>query len=219
MGEQHLVLMGEFFDHVSETYDEVHSSHIDRAGEYYAALSEPIEATHLPIDVLDIGCGSGLELESLFLKAPNAQVLCIDLSRRLMDKLLCRYADKKITPHIESYLSYSYPRGQFSYIIASATLHHLLDDEKRELYPKLRQALTEDGCFILGDYFAETAKERLNRYRTLLSKGIDLTCGKYHFDVPTTVENEMKLLGETGFASVRVVWQSSNFAVIAARRR
>lgn len=148
MGEQHLVLMGEFFDHVSETYDEVHSSHIDRAGEYYAALSEPIEATHLPIDVLDIGCGSGLELESLFLKAPNAQVLCIDLSRRLMDKLLCRYADKKITPHIESYLSYSYPRGQFSYIIASATLNHLLDDEKRELYPKLRQALTYSGITL-----------------------------------------------------------------------
>ena len=78
MGEQHLVLMGEFFDHVSETYDEVHSSHIDRAGEYYAALSEPIEATHLPIDVWILDAVR-LELESLFLSA-NAQVLCIDLS-------------------------------------------------------------------------------------------------------------------------------------------
>ena len=77
-----------------------------------------------------------------------------------MDKLLCRYADKKITPHIESISVTPSTRA--------VQLHHcfgntvpLVDDEKRELYPKLRQA---DGRWLLhtGDYFAETAKERLN---------------------------------------------------------
>ncbi|MGI6082557.1 MAG: class I SAM-dependent methyltransferase [Limnochordia bacterium] len=219
MCEQGLMLMGEFFDHVSATYDEVHSSHIDRAEEYYAALADQVTATSSPVAVLDIGCGSGLELEGIFRKLPDARVHCVDLSRKLMDKLLHRYAHKEITPHLESYLTYSYPLGQFKYIVASATLHHLLDDEKRELYPKLRHALTADGCLIVGDYFvsSETADECLERYRALLSKGVDLTRGRYHFDIPTTVDNERKILVEAGFLSVDIVWQSSNFSVLTAR--
>jgi hypothetical protein len=74
MSERSLMLMGEFFDHVSETYDDVHSSHIDRAQEYYAALSDPVAATTLPVTILGIGCGSGLELEGLFGKIRAGQM-------------------------------------------------------------------------------------------------------------------------------------------------
>jgi tRNA (cmo5U34)-methyltransferase len=115
-------------------------------------------------------------------------------------------------------MTYRYPHREFDYVIASSTLHHLVDDEKRQLYPKLREALTKDGCLIVGDYFvsAEIAEQRLEQYNQLISRGVDLRNGKYHFDIPTTVENEKRLLVEAGFASADTVWESSNFSIIAA---
>jgi tRNA (cmo5U34)-methyltransferase len=219
VSNHNLMLMGEFFDHVSVDYDEVHTSHIDRGEEYYVAVSGPVAATTRLVTALDIGCGSGLELEGFFRKVPNARVHCVDLSRKLLDQLLQRYANQCITPHLESYMTYRYPHREFDYVIASSTLHHLVDDEKRQLYLKLREALTKDGCLIVGDYFvsAEIAEQRLEQYNQLISRGVDLRNGKYHFDIPTTVENEKRLLVEAGFASVDTVWESSNFPIIAAR--
>jgi tRNA (cmo5U34)-methyltransferase len=206
------MLMGEFFDDVSEDYDEVHTSHIDRGEEYYVAFSRPVVATTLPINALDIGCGSGLELNGFFRKVPRGRVHCIDLSKKLLDQLLQRYASREITFDLESYLTYRYPQRQFKYIMASATLHHLVEKEKRQLYPKLCEALAEDGCLIVGDYFvsAEVAEQRLEQYGELISAGVDLHNGKYHFDVPTTVESEKALLRAAA-------WESSNFSIITGR--
>lgn len=218
MSRNSLTLMGEFFDHVSADYDEVHTSHIDRGEEYYLAFSGPVAATKLPITALDIGCGSGLELDGFFGKSPNARVHCVDLSRKLLARLLQRYAGKDITTHLGSYLTYQYPHRQFKYVMASATLHHLVDAEKRELYPRLRAALDEDGCLIIGDYFvpADEAEQRLEQYHRLIAGGLDLSKGKYHFDVPTTADNERALLAEAGFGLVHTVWSSPNFSIITA---
>lgn len=123
--------------------------------------------------------------------------------------------------NLGSYLTFDYPKGRYTYIMASATLHRLIDEEKRELYPKLREALTDDGCLILGDYFVspELAAKRLREYRELIASGVDLRNGKYHFDVPTTVENEKALLAEAGFASIETVWQSANYTILQMGRK
>ena len=102
--------------------------------------------------------------------------------------------------------------------MASATLHHLVDEEKLVLYRKLREALADEGCLIIGDYFVseQEADERLQQYQQAIASGVDLSSGKYHFDVPTTVDNEKRLLAAAGFAPVEAIWESANYAIISA---
>lgn len=213
-------LMGEFFDKVSPDYDKVHTSHIDGGEDYYRAVAIPITPTEDPLKVLDIGCGTGLELEEIFDKVPNATVSCVDLSAKMLEQLQHRFNDSKckVTVSCESYLSFKYPQNEFDYIIASATLHHLLDEEKLKLFPNLCRSLKNSGSFILGDYYVspEEAKEKSSIYQDLVVNGYDLSDGKYHIDIPTTSANEMTLLTMSGFKRIKKVWESSNFTIFRA---
>ncbi|MCP4755429.1 MAG: class I SAM-dependent methyltransferase [Proteobacteria bacterium] len=215
-------LMGDFFDRVAHDYDVVHTSHIDRGEEHYLALSSPIAPTMAGLKMLNIGCGTGLELAGVLKKIPNAHIHCIDLSRKMLDILEKRYRSgaHSISTELGSYLNYEYPPNEYDYVMASGTLHHLLDEEKLDLYPRLLNSMMDGGCLIVGDYFvsAAEAKNHLDTYRGLLSKGIDLKRGKYHIDIPTTCDNEKTLLSRSGFGNTETIWESSNHAIIVAKK-
>ena len=40
---------------------------------YYTLLSSGIPETQAPIEILDLGCGGGIEFEWIFTRAPNAR--------------------------------------------------------------------------------------------------------------------------------------------------
>ena len=40
----------------------------------------------------------------------------------------------------------------------------------------------------------------------------------YHFDTPCTVENQLRMLREAGFDSVRMVWRRENTTMLTAVR-
>jgi tRNA (cmo5U34)-methyltransferase len=215
-------LMGNFFDFVSPDYDKVATSHIDRGDEYYLAISNPIKPTNRNVKILDIGCGTGLELVNVLRKVPNSHLYCIDLSQKMLEIMRERLRNSSctISMYHESFLDYEYPLNEYDYIIASGALHHLLDEEKLHLFPKILKSLTNGGTFILGDYFvsSDEAEAQLDIYHGFLSNGIDVKNGKYHIDIPTTCENEMVLLNQSGSNNIKIIWESSNFSIIVARK-
>lgn len=215
-------LMGAFFDSVSSDYDDVHTSHIDKGDEYHVALSDPVVSTNNRISILDIGCGTGLELSSILPKVPNAHFHCIDLSQKLLEQLKDRLSGSTCTYSVYqgSYLDCEYPLSLYEYTIASATLHHLTDKEKLRLFPKLLRSLKGEGVLIIGDWYAsyDDVQSQLEAYYGFLSDGLDVTNGRYHLDIPTTRGNEQELLRRSGFTSIEVIWESFNFSIVTARK-
>ncbi len=72
MEEQRLEEMGAFFDARSKSYDEVHTGHIGGGLE-----SKHVPALYLPEgckELLDLGIGTGLELETVFQRFPEVRV-------------------------------------------------------------------------------------------------------------------------------------------------
>lgn len=71
--------MSDFFETRLDGYDEHMLTEIQSADEFY-----PFTAKMLPqtdnCRILDLGCGTGLELEEYFLLCPSAIVTGIDLS-------------------------------------------------------------------------------------------------------------------------------------------
>lgn len=199
--------MEQFFDGRLDGYDEHQRNCIESAKEFY-----PYTARCLPLGpgtkVLDLGCGTGLELEEYFRLAPTAKVTGIDLAPGMLGELKRKFSNYDIEPILGSY--FEVPLGETVYdaAVSVESLHHFTKEEKLPLYRKLRQTLKRGGYFILTDYFASSDEEERSYRAELLrlKKAQGITDSEfYHYDTPLTVEHETQALTSAGFSSVEVL--------------
>ena len=91
--------MSDFFEARLDVYDEHMLTNIESASEFY-----PFTASLLPTaehsTVLDLGCGTGLELEKYYKICPTARVTGIDLSAGMLDALKSKFPDAFHVPEI-----------------------------------------------------------------------------------------------------------------------
>ncbi len=199
--------MSEFFENRLDGYDEHMMTNIESAEEFYpftAGLLPKAENSH----VLDLGCGTGLELEQYYLLCPSAKTTGIDLSQGMLDALEKKFTGKDITLINGSYFDVPFGNEVFDAAVSVESLHHFTKEEKLPLYTKLCAALKENGYFILTDYFAPTEElERQYRNDLLALKAAQGIHDDefYHYDTPLTVQHETEALLEAGFASVEVL--------------
>ena len=199
--------MGAFFDARLDGYDAHMLNEIESARAFY-----PFTAACLPKEsgccILDLGCGTGLELEYYFRLNTSARVTGIDLASGMLEALRKKFPDKALTLVQGSYFDVSFGDGVFEAAVSVESLHHFTQEEKIPLYRKLKQALKPDGYFILTDYFADTdAQEGFFRSELLHLKAEQGIADDefYHYDTPLTVAHETEALLRAGFSSVEVI--------------
>lgn len=199
--------MALFFENRLTGYDEHMMTAIEGATEFYkfTAAQLPI-AEHCAI--LDLGCGTGLELEEYFALNSSANITGIDLSEGMLSALKNKFPNKSLDLICGSYFDAHFGMNRFNAAVSVESLHHFAAERKRPLYKKLFYALKADGYFILTDYFAESeALERecfTNLRKLKKEQGID---GDkfYHYDMPLTVEHEVEALKAAGFLDVKIL--------------
>ena len=199
--------MSDFFENRIAGYDEHMLKNIESADKFY-----PFTASCLPsvekCSILDLGCGTGLELEYYFKLNPSAKVVGIDLSRGMLDVLKAKFTKNDITLILGSYFSLPFGENLYDGAVSVESLHHFTKEEKIPLYKKLSKSLKSDGYFILTDYFAMTDDEEImhreNFEKLKAEQGIKDT-EFYHYDTPLTVRHETEALLEGGFTEVTVL--------------
>jgi len=201
--------MGEFFDARLEGYEEHMLSCIESAEEFY-----PFTARCLPdvpgTKLLDLGCGTGLELNEYFPLNPTAAVTGIDLAPGMLAALREKFPGKDLTLILGSYFEVPFGENTFDAAVSVESLHHFTRAEKLPLYQKLHNALKPGGFFILTDYFAPTEElEREYRGNLLQLKQAQGIADEefYHYDTPLTVAHETEALLEAGFSKVTLLGQ------------
>ena len=199
--------MSDFFESRLDGYDEHMMTNIQSADDFY-----PFTAKELPINenchILDLGCGTGLELEEYFRLNPTARVTGIDLSEGMLARLKDKLAEKDIDLINGSYFDVPLGENAFDAAVSVESLHHFTKEEKTVLYAKLRKALKDDGYFILTDYFSLSDEEESSHRQKLsaLKAEQGITDNElYHYDTPLTVAHETEALLEAGFSSVKVL--------------
>ena len=113
--------------------------------QFYQAVSSPIEQTDEPLRILDLGCGTGLELEALLQRAPNAAITGVDLAEDMLDQLRARYAAHmdQITLVVDSYLTMPLGTQAYDYVLSTLSMHHVLHDtQARAVQENPRRAET-----------------------------------------------------------------------------
>lgn len=199
--------MNEFFNKRLDGYDEHMMTNIESSDVFY-----PFTANCLPkadgAKILDLGCGTGLELEHYFRLNPSAKITGIDLTESMLNALKNKFPEKESSLICGSYFDVPFDENTFNAAISVESLHHFTKEEKIPLYTKLCKALKNGGYFILTDYFALNDEDeqafRNELLRLKKEQGIDDN-EFYHYDTPLTVEHETEALLEAGFSSVEVL--------------
>ena len=122
--------MDEFFENRLDGYDEHMMTNIESADEFY-----PFTAKCLPMEenahILDLGCGTGLELGEYFQLNPSATVRGIDLSEGMLSALKTKFGDKAITLVVGSYFDVPFDVNIFDAAVSVESLHHFTKEEKK----------------------------------------------------------------------------------------
>ncbi len=194
--------MAAFFENRLEGYDEHMMTTIEGAEEFYKFTAAQL-LSEKSGTILDLGCGTGLELVEYFALNPFANIFGIDLSEKMLSALENKFPDKKMNLIRGSYFDVPFGNDRFDAAVSVESLHHFTAEQKRSLYKKLRDSLKMNGYFILTDYFAESntlEKEYFETFRKLKAEqGISDNLF-YHYDTPLTVDHEIEVLKSAGFS-------------------
>ena len=214
--------MEDFFAARVKDYDDHMRTNIEGSLEFYAYT-----ASLLPKEpnskVLDLGCGTGLELEEYYKLNPYTETTGIDLSEDMLNALKAKFPGKHLTLIHGSY--FDVPLGDRIYdaAVSVESLHHFSAEMKMSLYKKLYASLKDYGIFVLTDYFAES-EEREKEYSEELAriKREQELSGDtfYHYDTPLLVDHEMDILRRAGFSDVRIMkkWGESTCTVLSVKQ-
>jgi len=208
--------MDAFFNKRTNGYEDHMRSVLDMDGFYGAvagAFPESAEAFH----ILDLGCGTGLELGYLFQRIPHARITGIDLAGKMLDKLRETYTKRmdQITLIQADYAAYPLGAACYDYGVSVQSLHHIPPGQKTAIYGKIYTALAKGGVYVEGDFVVDEAEaqEYLSAYRAHMATGDG---GRYHLDTPTTLQTQVGLLKDAGFGPVEVLYHEDAAAVYKA---
>lgn len=209
--------MADFFAARAEGYDEHMLSEVEGCKEGY-----PLMASLLPKStrsLLDLGCGTGLELDEIFKRFPDLWVTGIDLSRDMMDRLKQKHPQKNLMLICGDYFRVDF-NDRFDAAVSFESLHHFTPEAKKKLYRKVCESLKDGGVYIECDYMVDTQEEQERYFAEYdrLKAEQKLPEGYYHYDTPCTVENEIKLLQQAGFASVEQVFRKGGTCMLVAKK-
>ena len=195
--------MREFYNSVAKTYDEHTRLSVNDLEEFHSETADIISKFH-PLKLLDLGCGTGLELSFLFDKMPNLEVVGVDISEEMLKQLKSKYPDKNIKLINSSYFDIEYGKEEFDCIMSVMSLHHFDSEKKLNLYKKIYNALKKNGRYVETDFIVTTDTEEQQYAIQAQKNNQKELIGYGYYDIPLCIEHQEKLLKQAGFTRIMV---------------
>lgn len=214
-----LETMSDFFTARLEGYDEHMLEEVNGCREGYLKLAEALPCGIASL--LDLGCGTGLELEQIFRRFPEISVTGIDMTASMLEKLKAKRLNPRLKLICGDYFSVDFGRERFDAAVSFQSLHHFRPEAKTELYRRIQEALRPGGVYLECDYMAASEEEEAfyfkENQRLRAEQGIpeDVFC---HYDTPCTPERQRKMLLEAGFISCGILWRQENTTLLRAAK-
>jgi tRNA (cmo5U34)-methyltransferase len=208
-----------FFNSTADIWDQKFGAKPDDP--FYQAIASPIPRTDDPIDILDLGSGTGIQLEFVFAKAPNARVTAVDIAPNMLEQLAAKFPTKSAQLRLRegSLLDLSFGKDEYDYVISVLAMHHIHPDLKGDVYRRVRQALRSGGTYVEGDQSSSQESEEgtLYWYSRWIAKLPGGDRAAWNYDITLSVETQTRLLQEAGYSDVQLVWNRPTNAVLVAK--
>lgn len=189
--------MAGFFRVRLDGYEE----HMQIWKEAYTAFEQLLpENVH---NVLDLGCGTGLELDVILSKRPGLSVTGVDLCPDMLGLLSKKHPSVQTV--CADYFTHEPGENCYDAVLSFETLHHFTPEQKAGLFTRIRRALKPGGVYLQAEYVACCAEEETLLWNVLRRKRLRDGVPEdqfVHFDAPLTLERELALLRGAGFTRV-----------------
>ncbi len=189
---------------------------------------------------LDLGIGTGFFALRFLQKYPDSSVTGVDGSEAMIG--LARSGLQNVSQQL-SFVNGSFvhlkdilPQSQrFDVIFSSYSLHHLDKDTKRRVLGDATSLLKEGGWFVNADLIVARYSEMEDRMQDIRIQGIHSRSSDERFkdpvtirkflddleknegDQPITIDEDLKLLRESGVGNATVFWQEYREVVYGGR--
>ena len=223
------ILASTLFSRDASGYDDLRRRLIPCFDAFYGAALHLIQdwRTAEDISVLDIGAGSGLFSGMLLEQCSIGRLCLLDGSAGMLDQARGRFAGNDRVEYRLDDMANADLGGQWDLIISALAIHHLFDDQKKDLYRRIRNALKPGGLFVNAEQVAGPTPIADERYsRIWLEQIRQLGVGEVEIekaqermshDKCTTVGKQMQWLVDAGFCDVDCSFKSWRFAVFSGR--
>ncbi|HWQ47560.1 MAG TPA: methyltransferase domain-containing protein [Methanosarcina sp.] len=216
------------FDDISQRYDEQRKKFIPCFDDFYKVAVSVASVSKENPKILDIGAGTGLLSAFLIERYPDASFTLIDLSEKMLDIAKDRFrGNSNIKYIVADYSKYSFVE-KYDMVVSALSIHHLEDEEKKEIYKKSHSLLKQNGIIINADQvhgetpFIEDLNKRIWR-QYIENSGLpeeEILAGyeRIKLDKESTLDQQIKWLKEAGFCDVSCIYKFYHFAVMFGRK-
>jgi tRNA (cmo5U34)-methyltransferase len=216
------------FDSQAAEYDSPRRRLVPPFDSFYATAVEALAlGGRPPARVLDLGAGTGLLAGAIRLAYPGAEITLIDGAAAMLEKARGQLGEER-TSYAVADLEDPLPDGPWDGIVSSLAIHHLGDEEKRDLFGRVHAALRPGGVFVDAEqvdgptplFTTLYAAWHERRAREAGSEDAEWAGAEERmaFDRCTDVESQLRWLREAGFADADCLFKDHRFAVLVARR-
>jgi len=225
----HKAIVKKIFDDASKDYDRIKVQIIPKYREVEKLIQDYVTLSgNRRVKILELGTGTGKWAFKILKKYPKAHYCGIDFSERMLEvasRKLINLNDRCTLHNLD--LNEERPKGKYDLIYSAFTFHHVKD--KKRLFKILFSLLEHDGRLLYVD--VTIAKNRdlealfLKRWREFMlnsswpnNKIQTIINDHLEYDIPETVEDQLRSLSDAGFKSCDVIWRYDKFAAFWAAK-
>ncbi|MBN1167807.1 MAG: class I SAM-dependent methyltransferase [Methanospirillaceae archaeon] len=117
-----------------------------------------------PVQLLELGSGTGYATELIHAKNSAAGLTCIDHAPEMIALAKEKEALKDVSFLLQDILD-PWPAKRFDCILTTLCLHHIPKNDRTKLFARVYKALTDGGVFICGDIIRPESMQEEGIYR------------------------------------------------------
>jgi tRNA (cmo5U34)-methyltransferase len=226
------VAIDEAFNRTVAYYDEWIRKAVPGYDELFAVAKELIPfRPDEPVDVLDLGAGTGLFSLQVLERCPRGRFVLWDVADKMLETARERFRD--VTDQFR-YVADDYRNlpdtGSFDLVISSLSIHHLADEEKKELFRHIYGVLRQPGLFInidlvrgptpwLEELYCRDWYEKMRRAgapEEEIRAGIER---RNAYDRDALMEDQLRWLSDAGFTDTDCVYRNYKMGLFLGMKR
>jgi tRNA (cmo5U34)-methyltransferase len=183
-----------------------------------------------PIDVLDLGAGTGLFSKHVLEKYPQARFVLFDAADKMLEAARERFhgCARQFEYVVGDYRTLNVTR-EFDLVISSLSIHHLTDDEKRALFRSIHGILRTPGLFLnidqirgetdyLRDMYWNFWLGQVRRLESSEQRIQESMQRRVTYDRDASLADQLQWLREAGFVNVDCVYKHHFVGVFHAMK-